>query len=253
MKKYIVISLKNIIRRFFYWVYSYYERVLKDKISVYDLQAISVIHRMPKDAVCVDIGVNEGQLLDAMYKHCSSGKIYGFEPIPELYNYLSKKYSSSRVHLQQMVLSDTEEEVSFFYFPGKTGVSGMDKRATLLKEIPSQELHYKAQLLDTILAGINRIDLMKIDVEGAELKVLKGARETITRCKPVVIFECGYGGLEFFNGTPEEIFDFFDSLGYGICIQKVYLWNQIPLDRHSFLYGFNNGYEPQYIAMPKAR
>ncbi len=252
MKSYIIISLKNIIRRMFYSVYSYYERVLKDKISIYDLQAISVIRRMPKDAVCVDIGVNEGQLFDAMYKHCSDGMVYGFEPIPQLYQYLSSKYQSKRVHLQKMVLSDKEEDVSFFYFPGKTGMSGMEQRSSLLKGIPSQELHYKAQLLDTVLAGVNRIDLVKIDVEGAELKVLKGARETIARCRPVVIFECGYGGLEFFKGTPEEVFDFFDGLGYGICTQKVYLWNQIPLDRHSFLHVFKNGYEPQYIAMPLA-
>jgi FkbM family methyltransferase len=250
MKSYLLISLKNSIRSFAYWLYSYYERYFKHKISVYDLQAISVIRRLPKDAVCVDIGVNEGQLFNSMYRHCTSGTLYGFEPIPDLYNYLNKKYNSQRVHLKKMVLSDKEEAVQFYYFPRRTGVSGLARRSPLFKQLEAQELNYTAALLDDVLKDVPRIDLIKIDVEGAELKVFKGARETINRCRPVIIFECGYGGLEYFKGTPEEVFDFFEGIGYALSIQKPYLENHPPLDRHTFLHVFKNGYESQYIGHP---
>lgn len=251
VKSYILISIKNSIRSVAFRLYSYYERHFKHKISVYDLQAISLIRRLPKDAVCVDIGVNEGQLFNSMFRHCRDGQLYGFEPIPDLYNYLSRKYASNRVHLNKMVLSDVEEEVRFFYFPQRTGVSGLARRSQLFKQLEAQELVYHAALLDQVMAGVPRIDLIKIDVEGAELKVFRGARETIRRCQPVIIFECGYGGLEYFKGTPEEVFDFFNDLNYALSIQKPYLENHPPLDRHTFLHVFKNGYESQYIAHPQ--
>lgn len=250
MKNYFLISVKNSIRSFAFRLYSYYERHFKHKISVYDLQAISLIRRLPTDAVCVDIGVNEGQLFNSMYRHCKNGVLYGFEPIPDLYNYLTRKYNSPRVHLKKMVLSDTEEAVSFFYFPKRTGVSGLARRS--FNQLEAKELNYTAALLDDVLKDVPRIDLVKIDVEGAELKVFRGARQTIARCRPTIIFECGYGGLEYFKGTPEEVYDFFESIGYALSIQKAYLENHPPLDRHTFLHVFKNGYESQYIAGPRA-
>lgn len=251
MKSYFVISVKNSIRSLAFRLYTLYEKHFKHKISVYDLQAITLIRRLPKDAVCVDIGVNEGQLFNSMYRHCSEGVLYGFEPIPDLFQYLSRKYNSPRVHLKQMVLSDNEEPVSFYYFPRRTGVSGLARRSPLFKQLEAQELHYTAALLDNVLADVPRIDFLKMDVEGAELKVFRGARETIRRCRPVIVFECGYGGLEYFKGTPEEVYDFFDELGYALTTQKAYLDNHPPLDRHTFLHIFKNGYESQYVAFSR--
>ncbi|MEO8173902.1 MAG: FkbM family methyltransferase, partial [Sediminibacterium sp.] len=218
-------------------------------IPVYDLQTIAVIHRLPKDAVCIDIGVNEGQLFNSMFKQCPEGTLYGFEPIPHLYKYLSSKYNADRVHLHQMVLSDTEEDTSFFYFPKRTGVSGLSKRGEMFTELQSVELHYRTTPLDKVLE-LSRIDLIKIDVEGAELRVLRGARENIMRCKPIIVFECGYGGIDYYKGTPEDVFEFFDGVGYGISLLKYQLAGLPPLDRHSFIHLFKHGYEYQYIAYP---
>jgi FkbM family methyltransferase len=171
-------------------------------------------------------------------------------PSPDLYNYLSKRYNSKHIHLKQQVLSDGEEEVSFFYFPGRTGVSGLSRRSTLFGELTAQELKVKTCRLDDIM-DLPRIDLIKIDVEGAELKVLRGAKQHMARCRPVVVFESGYGGLDFFKGTPEEIYDLFDEIGYGLSLLKYYLEGQPHFDRATFLYLFRNGYEFQFIAYPK--
>ena len=53
-----------------------------------------------------------------------------------------------------------------------------------------------------------RIDFIKIDVEGAEFPVLKGAGKTISRCKPLIIFEFGIGAADYYDSKPAPLFDF---------------------------------------------
>lgn len=62
--------------------------------------------------------------------------------------------------------------------------------------------------------AIERVDLIKIDTDGHEMEVLKGATETIKRLRPAIIFEAG---LYVIEGNKQEFRDycrFFDALGY---------------------------------------
>src|SRR5689334_10000220 len=94
----IKISLKNFLRNIIYLSYRLYSRKVGNKMPHYDLETIQVIKEfLPVDANCVDVGVNEGQILYYLSKHCKKGKIMGFEPIPYLYNYIRKKYTNKRV------------------------------------------------------------------------------------------------------------------------------------------------------------
>lgn len=247
MSYYPFIRLKNMVRSLTFRLFSFYNRVLKHKLPVYDLQTIELIRRLPADAVCVDIGVNEGQLFHAMTRHCTKGTIHGFEPIPHLNRYLARRYASGRVSIYPYVLSDTIETASFYYFPGRTGVSGLSRRWNVLRKLEARELKVQTNSLDALLE-LQKLDLIKIDVEGAELKVLKGARANIMRCRPVIVFECGYGGLDYFKGTPEEVYAFFEETGYVISLLRYYLDGLLPLDKHTFLYMYKHRYEFQFVA-----
>ena len=55
------------------------------------------------------------------------------------------------------------------------------------------------------------IHFMKIDVEGAELQVLRGAIQTILKYKPVIVFEHGLGAADHYGTKPEDIYDFLVS------------------------------------------
>ena len=57
---------------------------------------------------------------------------------------------------------------------------------------------------------------MKIDVEGAELLVMRGAAETLGRHKPFVIFEHGIGGADLYGSKPGEVFDLLSDAGLRI-------------------------------------
>jgi hypothetical protein len=55
--------------------------------------------------------------------------------------------------------------------------------------------------------------MIKIDVEGAELLLIRGARETIAKNKPVIVFEHGLGGADSYGHTPEQVFDLLIDCG----------------------------------------
>jgi len=61
--------------------------------------------------------------------------------------------------------------------------------------------------LDNILPADTKIELIKIDVEGDELLVQEGAINTITRNKPVIIFEHGLGASESNDATPTKLYN----------------------------------------------
>ena len=65
--------------------------------------------------------------------------------------------------------------------------------------------------------------LIKIDVEGADLPVLKGAVKLLERQKPVTLFEHGIGGSDFYGTLPEHVFDLFQGCGMRLFTMRKWL------------------------------
>ena len=64
----------------------------------------------------------------------------------------------------------------------------------------------------------SRIDVIKIDVEGAELRALRGAAATLQRYRPILIFEVSETSLRNQGATPEEVVEFVRAQGYAIHV-----------------------------------
>lgn len=212
----------------------------------YDHQVVDLIRQLPIDAVYIDVGVNEGQLLQHARKHCIRGRIIGFEPIPYLAKVARLAFGSSNVEIQEIALSDESGEKLFYHFPKRNAISGLSSRNFDNNE-QCETFLTQVELLDDRF-GLPRLDLIKIDVEGAEVKVLKGAINTIKTLRPKIVFESGIGGLDHFGHTPEDIWELLTPLGYRLSTVYFYLAQKKPFSKLAFVENFQKGHDYQYIA-----
>ena len=86
------------------------------------------------------------------------------------------------------------------------GFSGLKRREMAAGE-EVREITVETARLDDVLPDGFAPSLLKIDVEGAELLVLRGAAEAVARHRPMVIFEHGVGGFERYGDTPGDLHD----------------------------------------------
>ncbi len=158
--------------------------------------------------MCVDAGANIGN--HALFFSAFFETVFAFEPNPATFRLLAINAGlTGNIRCFDFGLSDVDGEAAF-QVP-KLNIGGArivpDKAAQndFAKRIAIRRLDGVADIAS------REIGLIKIDVEGNELSVLKGAAETIKRCKPIVIFE--QQQREFTDGRSPCI-DFLRASGY---------------------------------------
>jgi FkbM family methyltransferase len=169
----------------------------------------------PGDTV-LDVGANIGQTALRMSVAIGDGRVYAFEPDPQ-------NYSDLLGHIQANEVRNIE--------PYRYAL-GSGEGIALLRHAESRNRgcvwvdtvdvkgpsHVQVITVDHFCAskGLNRVDLIKVDTEGAELSVLKGARMTIERWKPRVFLEVNECNLRRFGGSSEALWDFLIDAGYSV-------------------------------------
>tara|TARA_Y100000401_G_C8254995_1_gene190237 strand:+ start:93 stop:695 length:603 start_codon:yes stop_codon:yes gene_type:complete len=153
-----------------------------------------------------DIGVAEGEITDMLSPLMSKG--YLFEPEPNSFRWLEQKYASS----EKLVLNNcavySKEGVARFTMNGQW-VSGLTGHLQNGYD-SGNSIDVKTITLDNYFKD-KKINLIKIDVEGAELEVLKGATELMKSQSP--IFQVEFHSHEEWS---EKNLKFIEDLGYFI-------------------------------------
>ncbi len=163
----------------------------------------------------VDVGANEGNVLDPIVRLAPEGRHTAFEPIPELYENLVARFPM--VDLHRSAVSATSGTAEFTQVVDAPAYSGLRQRDDLPAEAQRVEkVSVRTERLDDVLADGPTPTLIKIDVEGAELGVLQGAVETLERHRPHVVFEHGAGGADLYGTKPTQIFDLLAGVGLRI-------------------------------------
>lgn len=158
--------------------------------------------------IVVDVGANIGTtVISAALRTGTGGKVYAFEAHPEIFGYLNRNTSLNglaNVSTFNVAVGDGEAPVSFSDYEEDECNRIVDDR----EGIPT-----KAGKLDDLLRDIGKIDLLKIDVEGYELFVLKGAMETLKRtgCVNVEISEQHFVKYGY---HAKDVFDFIWKSGF---------------------------------------
>jgi FkbM family methyltransferase len=157
------------------------------------------------DSNCIDVGANVGDVLSHMVRLAPRGRHVAFEPLPDLAAELRRRFPGVAVH--QSALSDAAGTATFYRVCDSPARSSL--RPT---DLPESPLSVPLERLDDALPRPYAPDLIKIDVEGAEAAVLRGAQETLRRCRPLVVLEHG-AHAERFGTTPDEVHDLLVSPG----------------------------------------
>lgn len=197
---------------------------------------------------CIDVGCHKGEILDIILKSAPNGKHFAFEPIPELYENLFQKYAP-RVSLYPYALSDTEGNTIFQYVKNAPAYSGIKKRKYDIDNPEIEEINVELKKLEDIIPTDIAIDFIKIDVEGAELGVLKGAKNILLKNKPIIVFEFGLGASDYYNTQPFDIYNLLvDEIGLQIFTLKGWLANDAALTSKDLEELFNSQKEYYFIA-----
>lgn len=230
--------IKNLLRK----VYRFY---IPEPIPPCDSETIAVLEKfLQPNSNAIDIGCNRGSILQEILRLSPQGQHYAFEPIPTLNKLLKLRFP--QVSCPQVALSDRQGEIEFSYFTQMDGFSGILRRTDVSTTEKIDILKVKSDTLDNIIPADLKISLIKIDVEGAEYLVLKGAKALLMKYKPIIIFECGTGGLPLYEHTPSEVFNFLADLGFQINILEDFLG--IPLSLEGFIQEFEQNTHYMFVA-----
>lgn len=175
----------------------------------------------------IDIGANVGCHACPLAKLVDPGKVVAFEPMPWARRKLRRNLELNgftNVVVEELALSDAELPAQSVHFRsswrvGRPGESDHEDPSSR----PLVEVGFAT--LDSYVKGHNlhSIDVIKLDVDGYELKVLRGAIETLQRFNPVIVLELGWFTLSSVGDSLPDLVRFLSSLGYIIHEEKTFL------------------------------
>lgn len=174
--------------------------------------------RLLKPAVIFDVGANVGEYARLASLHCPSAKVYSFEPVPDTFGKLAEAVKdNSQIATFPMGLFKERgfRQINIYSSNAHSSLYDVDKVVSEVRTIHlSTGDHFMAE------QTIRYIDLLKIDVEGAEMDVLTGFKKAFAdQAIRVVQFE--YGHLNIVSRQLLiDHYDFFRSYGY--LVGKLY-------------------------------
>lgn len=195
-------------------------------------------HVRPGDIVC-DIGANKGSFVLWLSRWCRGGRVIAFEPQPDFAARLAAVCRTLRldnVTVEAKAVHARSGAQDLFVPSGHSPGASLTRKAVEASSFTTLSVPVVA--LDDYFAGSDRIALLKIDVEGAELGVLQGAERILRRHAPLLVLECENRHLA--PGDVGEVFGWLEALGYRgcfICRDKLLPLSEFVADVHQRRHG----------------
>ena len=190
---------------------------------------------LPNNPVILEAGVFDGHDTVSMAKRWPEATIHGFEPNPDLYPIAKRKVQRlSNITLYPLALFDRVGTLTFYKSTRIAGASSLLADNLDHIDIPQEVKHNGQNYRDTAItvdcttidhwseeAGINQIDYIWLDTEGAELYILQNAKRILSTVR-VISIEANF--REFRVGMTQfpELYDFLTENGFKIK----YIWGR---------------------------
>lgn len=204
----IIFSSKARARAINFLVYDYCARMNPlEKLIVQTIPLVvgknkNGMEYVKEDSIVIDVGANLGIFSVFVSQFCPNGRVYAFEPVGSLIEILEgfrRVSGADKLEIVERALGDTVTSQEIIVYEDSAGVSTLseDEHASRVERgLVSGFRKEQVQIttLDVFVTerGLDRVDFIKIDTEGYELKILKGAAETIRRFRPVIIAQNHY-------------------------------------------------------------
>ena len=174
-----------------------------------------LVSLLKPSSVFYDIGANVGYYSIIASQIVEGGEVYAFEPIPASRTLMNEHIdinNISNVNVLSYGVSDEIKKVSF------TNSSHLSANSYILEgDTPNDGdmLEVECISIDSGISekGFKPPSIIKIDVEGAEFDVLKGAKETIKKYKPIIFLATHDSIVE---GVTQSCISFLENLGYDV-------------------------------------
>ena len=175
------------------------------------------MHRfLTNEMVALDIGANLGEYSLFMAKRLSAGKVIAFEPMEKMVSILNENIKLNKLSNIQVChfglsnqngvaqvheVDDVHEGLGTFFLG--------DRKSKVATQVALKKLDDEVNSFQ-----VNRIDFIKIDIEGSELYALKGGKETILKFKPHILIEINEPTYKAAGYSVAEVEAFFDEVNY---------------------------------------
>lgn len=173
-----------------------------------------------------DVGANIGEYSEKILEFNPSVNIQCFEPIPDTFKQLTLKHKEYKnVTLNNFALSDVMGSRSMYEYGKLNGTNSLEKHPNLISE-NTNKIETTLQTIDHFceVNKIDFIDYVKIDVEGHEVNVIKGAKKLIQEKRIGSIqFEYNY----LWKNTTNTIEEVFNILSDNYQIYRLTFWGKI--------------------------
>jgi FkbM family methyltransferase len=189
--------VEDLVQKSIFFTRNYYECDI--------LQALDA--ELPQSGVFLDVGANIGN--HAIYWATRGARIvHAFEPVRSTFELLQRNVSennlSEKIVCHNLDLGDSKGSADIAKYTseniGGTQIVEVENGAILVDTI------------DNLASSLGRVDFVKIDSEGFEVKILRGASETIAQHKPIIF-------VEIFPKNKKGVFAFMNSHGYVLLKQ----------------------------------
>ena len=204
------VALRSITHASIWWN----KKKLEPRLTNLFEKIIRQLNQKKEDSYFYDVGANIGLYSWLCRKLSSNRKILAFEPDPKNFELLQMTKENSKIkniNLFNIALSNRMETVSFQQ-DTLTSATGMisDGQTPWIEKYLGQEtnsIQVNTDYLDNKTFKRQDASLIKIDVEGHELEILRGGEKKLSQCKPLLL-------IESFPPNLDRVVNFLTKLGY---------------------------------------